>query len=1124
MRPLDPLRVPLKGLRLVEASAGTGKTFTIALLYLRLLIEGRLGPDEILVVTYTRAATAELKGRIRNRIEEALELAEGRGAPDPLLGSILEGHSDAANLLRAALLNFDRARISTIHGFAQRVLQESAFETGQPFEFDVTEDDRDRLSTVVTDFWTRTFYDMPMAEARLVLSRFGLPAALRFSREVMRRRDAPMISSGGESADLDDVLGTWSRAKEHALRHFDPEFVRNTLAGLNRQRYTARRVTEWLESVPRVEPHTVKVEMLELLRAGGLATRKGQPEPRHPFFDAMAEWHRAHERLTETVNARIMALRSALAAFVVEQSMQERDRTRGFDDLLRELDAACAGPRGEALVSGLRRTYRAALIDEFQDTDPLQYRIFARVFDGLPLFLIGDPKQAIYGFRGADVFAYFTAARVADDRYSMSVNYRSSPDIVAATDRLFSSREDAFVLPQLRFQPVEAAGERGSGVEGDPLGNTALTFLLHRSDKAAPKSEARQLSVETTARVIANALTSPMRIDGRAVQASDFAVLSRTNDFAQAVQSALRRRGVPAVFRGDKSVFFTAAAAELHRVLAAMLEPSAQGLLRGALLSGLAGVRADSLVADDGTLLVKHAGRFAELRRRWAERGFMDAFRGFVAAYGVEARLLAQAEGERALTDLLHVAELLHRAEHERALGPARLSDWFTRARQDPDGSGYSADATTQMRLETDEPAVELFTIHTAKGLEFPLVVCPELWNASFAPSPKPGPIAFHREDALTLDLSDSPDPENLEAATQEWRAENLRLLYVALTRAVHRIYVPWGNFSGADASALAYLLGGTEVLPVLGGPVGALDASTISDTRVSVPSRTAKASKARAFSGRVPIERGTTSYSAWVADANEHHFAERDIDAQQPQPDSTGATLLLPSLPPGASTGQLVHTVLERMDLRAPDPEIVARVLAEFGSPPWWQDEIDAMVNAVRRSPLQLADPVRHSLSEMDAGQPELEFILPLRPQPRWQEILTDALLAEGGVFEHYAPRFADLEVRQVAGYLRGFIDWIGEVQGYGVVVDYKSNLLHDYGPAALESAMLDHHYMLQAVVYAVALRRQLAAHRRALPLGGAHYLFLRGLDGDGRGAFALHPSPELLEAFEFALLGGPS
>ncbi|MEO1170824.1 MAG: 3'-5' exonuclease, partial [Myxococcota bacterium] len=768
-----------------------------------------------------------------------------------------------------------------------------------------------------------------------------------------------------------------------------------------------------------------------------------------------------------------------------------------------------------------RRTYRAALIDEFQDTDPLQYEIFQRTFAPLSLFLIGDPKQAIYGFRGADVFAYFAAARAADARrYGMGVNYRSSSDVLAAIERLFTARRDPFVLPQVQFQPVSAAPGIGGGVRGDPLGDSALTFLLHRAEKPLSKTDAKAAAVETTARVIATVLCSNMTLDGRPVEARDFAVLTRTNDFAQLVQNALRDRGIPAVFRGDKSVFSSSAASELQRVLASMLEPNAQTLLRGALLSDLAAVSADHLVEDDGSLLVEHARRFSELRRRWVDRGFMDAFRGFLDDYSVEGRLLARPGGERTLTDLLHLAELLHRAEHERGLGPARLTDWFARARLDPSWTGYTGDVTTQMRLESDEPAVELFTVHTAKGLEFPLVICPELWNASFAPSPKPGPITFHRGDELTLDLSEEPDPAHLEAAQLEWRGENQRLLYVALTRAVHRIYIPWGDFSGAEASPLAHLLGGSEIFPVLGGPVGAVDASEVPDLRVPPPSGGSKRGTAKSFPGRVQIERGTTSYSAWVADANAQHFAERDIDAQARNEDS-GSAELLPGLPAGASTGQLVHAVLERVDLRAPDPAVTVRALNEFSCPSRWATEIDSMVNAVRGAPLSLSEDSRHSLSEYDGARPELEFLLPLRPISSWQSTIYRALVDEGGLFTRYAEAFSALEVRQVAGYLRGFIDWIGEVAGFGLVVDYKSNLLPSYGAATIGQAMVEHHYVLQALVYMVALRRQLAVHRHNLRLGGAHYIFIRGVDDDGGGVCSLHPSGSLLDTFEGALLG---
>ncbi|MEO0815319.1 MAG: 3'-5' exonuclease, partial [Myxococcota bacterium] len=360
------------------------------------------------------------------------------------------------------------------------------------------------------------------------------------------------------------------------------------------------------------------------------------------------------------------------------------------------------------------------------------------------------------------------------------------PGVLSAIDTLFQRRENPFALEEVRFAPVAARPGALDGVRGDPHSTASMQFITHTEDGDVRLDDA---AIQTTARLIAGLLGSAMEIDDgstwRRVEARDFAVLCRTNRSALQVQDALRAYGVPAVFQGDKSVFSSDTALELASVLGGLLEPNALSQLRAALLTSICGVRADELLnGDSEAVVVQHAQRFLGARSHWRSAGVIRALRELFDRYEVEYTMLQRFDGERRLTDLLHLTELLHQAEHDRDLGPERLLDWFRAACADPSEVESTGLSTLQMRLETDADATQLFTIHTSKGLEFPMVVCPDLVSAPFRPNARLFPREYHEGDEQRIEFETQPDPDVLDAARREYDSENRRLLYVALTRA----------------------------------------------------------------------------------------------------------------------------------------------------------------------------------------------------------------------------------------------------------------------------------------------------------------------------------------------------
>jgi exodeoxyribonuclease V beta subunit len=441
--PLDILAEPLEGLRLIEASAGTGKTHTLADLYLRLLLEKDLAVDQILVVTFTVAATAELRDRIRARLETARR-AFLRGASADPADAVLVGllarrpeRAAAARRLAQAVQGFDEAVILTIHGFCQRVLRESAFESGQPFEVELVPDEGEILQEVVDDFWRRRLYDGPRLLVGELVGRGWTPESLVKEVRPYLRRPPCVVRPPAPPAVAPEAESRYEACYREARAAWqaDRTAIEALLRGqrsLNATKYPPSALSGWLEEIDAffrpAEPHTVWRKRVEKFAAGALcvAVKKGGTPPTHPAFVACERLVEARQALTLVLDFRARTLRLELLDYCRRElgARKERRQLIAYQDLLLRLEQALTGPHGSTLAASLRRRYAAALIDEFQDTDPVQYAIFKRIYggSGLPVFLVGDPKQAIFGFRGADVFAYLAAGRDAGARRTLERN------------------------------------------------------------------------------------------------------------------------------------------------------------------------------------------------------------------------------------------------------------------------------------------------------------------------------------------------------------------------------------------------------------------------------------------------------------------------------------------------------------------------------------------------------------------------------------------------------------------------------------------------------------------------------------------------------------------------------
>jgi exodeoxyribonuclease V beta subunit len=1208
----SPHAAPLIGRHLIEASAGTGKTFAIATLYLRVLVERGLRVGEILVVTYTRAATAELRVRLRERLRQALDVLE-RHAPPPdadlrdLLTEWRERgwEARARTAIEGALGAFDEAAIHTMHAFCQRMLRELAFESGAAFDAELAGDEVLLRDEIVRDYWVRAMHGAPDALIAYLQKPSGADALAALAARVGGDPTLPVLPEWVdiEPGALDDALAVrrtaWLAAQEIWRR--EGETVKALLCGphdLKKNSYAVERIRNvWL---PALDAHFAHEGNATFDRGAGTrkhvaalstshleaGTRKNGHTPQHPFFDACEDLAASDGALLQTLEAHAVRLNVEFVSYLRSERRRRRDasNTRSFDDLLQILCTALGGDGGDELADRIRKRFPFAMIDECQDTDPQQHAIFSRLYgDGRDsaLYQIGDPKQAIFAFRGADVFSYLDAKeQCTDGPRTLLVNWRSDPGLLRAVQTLFERARLPFLLEEIGIHPVEPQPEAS-----DALGGSAslvpLQVLLLPAAKGESISDVTPRVVRATATEIAATLASDLTIKGKQVVARDIAVLCRTNQQAIAVQDALRELGVPSVLHGDKSVFDTQEGEELQRLLAALANPSDTAAIRAALVTTLLGV--------DGTELHRLLGaerewddwaeRFEAWHQLWVGFGFMRAFRRALADREIVPRLLRLHGGERRITNVLHLAELLHGAEGEERRGPQQLVRWLELMRADPSARGDYAGDAEQVRLESDANAVTVVTIHKSKGLEYAIAYCPFLWPHADLRNDDKLFARFHDPDdgrRLKLDIGSPEHDAHVDLAAKESLAESLRLTYVALTRARHRCTLVWGLFKKAKKSPLAYLLhqpehaGGDhsegaaarfEALDeaAFRRDLESLEAAAQGTIEVRDLLSSAAAASARPPDGAdVPLEarRRTrtltrhwrvSSFTALTAlDRGDERQREEGLDhdadetelSPVPAPAPT-PTVALADFPAGAAAGRLLHGIMERLDFCAADAGVLHGAtegsLVAHGFASSASTNVAAALAAALETPLDAADPsltLRHV--PRDRRLDEMEFVLPVAPGLSAGRL--GGVLARHGAparLPDYAGRLRMLEFEALAGYLRGFIDLVFEHAGRWYVVDYKSNHLGaaaaDYAPARLDQAMARHHYVLQYLLYTVAVHRHLAArlpgYDYARHFGGVRYLFLRGMSPahpPGCGVYQDLPPPALIRELS-ELFGEP-
>ncbi|AVC45189.1 exodeoxyribonuclease V subunit beta [Citrobacter amalonaticus] len=1167
---LDPLRLPLTGERLIEASAGTGKTFTIAALYLRLLLglggssafPRPLTVEELLVVTFTEAATEELRGRIRSNIHELRIACLRESTDNPLYARLLDEIDDkkqAAQWLLLAERQMDEAAVFTIHGFCQRMLSLNAFESGMLFEQQLIEDESLLRYQACADFWRRHCYPLPREIAQVVFETWKGPQALLADINRYLQGEAPVIKAPPPD---DETLASRHQQivqRINALKQQWCDAVGELeglmeASGIDRRKFNRGNQGKWIEKISAwAQSATQSYQLPEALEKFSQRfledrTKEGGVVPQHPLFVAI------DELLAEPLTLRDLMITRALVEIRETVAKEKRRRGElGFDDMLSRLDSALRSESGDALAAAIRTRFPVAMIDEFQDTDPQQYRIFRRIWQHQPdtaLLLIGDPKQAIYAFRGADIFTYMKARSEVSAHYTLDTNWRSAPGMVNSVNRLFGLMDDAFMFREIPFQPVKYA-EKNQSLRFEFYGETqpAMTMWLMEGESCGI-GDYQSYMAQVCAAQIRDWLKAGLRgeamlisgHDARPVSAADISVLVRSRQEAAQVRDALTQLAIPSVYLSNRdSVFETLEAQEMLWLLQAVMAPEKENTLRSALAASMMGLNARDIDMLNGNENAwdRVVDEFVGYRQIWQKRGVMPMLRALMSARQIAENLLATAGGERRLTDILHISELLQEAASQLESEHA-LVRWLSQHILEPDSNASSQ----QMRLESDSHLVQIVTIHKSKGLEYPLVWLPFITNFRVQDQ-----AFYHDRNSFEAVLDLSEADESVALAEAERLAEDLRLLYVALTRSVWHCSLGVaplvrrrGDKKGdtdVHQSALGRLLQKGEPMDAV-GLRSAIDAVCDENIVCRIPDAVSMeplpgtvASEASLNARRVQRTPGdnwrVTSYSG--LQQRGHGIAQDlmprlDIDAT-----GVGEVVEEPELTPhqfprGASPGTFLHSLFEDLDFIQPvEAAWVQEKLELGGYDADWEPVITAWVTAILHAPL---NETGVSLSQLSARekQVEMEFYLPIS-QPLIAENL-DALIRQ---FDPLSAGCPPLEFTQVRGMMKGFIDLVFRHNGRYYLLDYKSNWLGEnsaaYTPEAMAAAMQAHRYDLQYQLYTLALHRYLR-HRIAdydyeRHFGGVIYLFLRGVDSKQpqQGIYTTRPAGELITRMDEMFAG---
>ncbi len=1113
----------ISGSNLVEASAGTGKTYSIALLVLRLIIEKDIPVFQQLIVTFTNAAVAELQHRIRKFLAQAAEYADEEPVEDENIRSVVDRAIQQSGIkrevvkerLKASLIMMDESVIVTIHSFCQQMLNKYAFDTKQTFDVKLQENISDILEDEFNKCWRRHITTLPaevLSALNIITKKNTFPDLIK--KHLSGRRYALFTEDKDYTINGDELLTELQRTEREAEQDWN-----NALRLFKIHEDAIIGAVKNFELKQYLDDAEAFVTKAIAERTKGRKYVEKFPEA---FLKALEMiTNRGLERdiwiTTRIAEVRCFALQKVIPGL---QSRLERSGIMTFDNLIQNLWKVLQAPEGnEHFISRVRNDFKAVFIDEFQDTDRVQFDIFSKLFlDSTECitFLIGDPKQSIYAFRGADISGYMEAKGRVDRAYTMNVNYRSTEQMIAAANTFFLPEEDfdTFYFPgqsgnSIRYVPVKSAQNHGNLLQHQaPV--PAISLMSFKN-----KTELKQAIAEEISRLLQPSNAFQIRDkqgELRPVKPADIGVLVRTTRAGTDIKELLETLNIPAVIRNDGKVMQSDTAKDTAVLLKSVTEPSVSNIRR-ALFSRLIGWSRQQLQEADDEKLME---RFRAYQLLWFQENTYTVLSRIKKDFGLEERLIKLPGGMRILSDFVQVMQLLHQYQHRKKLSPEELLNWLKKSNQGLENE----DDEFELQMESDEDAVKIVTIHKSKGLEYNIVFCEDL--------------SFKSETSSFWEFAefktDQPNGTHVFAdiplLTEEWKhafetqteQENRRLMYVAITRAVYKCYIGYsleGKQALSASSSLAPFLSATgNAHPQLIATFQANTAPALPYSPEIIPEITSLDYNANDI-----IIAGSNwrkmSYSALAAKSS-GHIAPQDEKSAEVQNDYDHFVFEI--LHRGSYTGNMLHFLLEQLNFKESQLHhfAVERSLKQFLQyDQQYEVYLPQLVRQIIQTNLNAGDH-SFSLSTIPAGSclKEMEFDF-MVPPLRLRQILEV-------IANHIPARFSLTDNSVLEGFMNGFIDLFFEHEGRYYILDWKSNYLGNdlsyYTGESLESAMTTNNYHLQYLIYTLAAHKFLKSrlgnqYRYDRHFGGAFYAFLRGVRAHtGSGIFYTKPPAEII------------
>lgn len=1111
MNPFDPNTVELKGSNLVEASAGTGKTYSIAILSLRLLIEENLSIKEILMVTFTNAAVAELEDRIRLFVRKASKAAKGVKIDDDGIAKLIKDSkvpsAEIIRRLEKAKIELDETSILTIHSFCQNTLTEFAFETDQIYGAEPIQDIGELIGEGVNEFWRNNIRGLDKDLLKILLSqkvRLGMDYHKRLSRGVLCSAVQQGLGAktfAGTSLDLNELPNIIVQHEE-LMAHAQglEEHIRSFIGTI--KGFTENQANIWIETLSKPQSFWNK-----------LMVSTAQYTPKI-FSDEVEMYYEYEETISSGINGiyvnAIKQVQPAIRNHLAENKLV------GVDDLIKHIHKAVVEKKNTSLIENLRAKYKAVFIDEFQDTDQLQYEIFSSLFDNSAiLFYIGDPKQSIYGWRKADINTYFKASNsvAKKRRYTMTTNYRSANNYVDAMNKFFLPKKkfDTFCYDSKSSQKI--LYEEVNGIQHDSI-------LM--SDEEIIKSLTiyndyrNQNDIFSDVFDLVHSLLVNGNLNGKQVKPSQVAVLVRSGYEGARIKRGLSNLGIPTISLSDEKVFDSQEARYLSYILETINEISWKGINK-ALLNPFTGLTSEYLQKLDNEQELNRFKKYAEI---WAKQGVYPMLIQYLADYDVQSVLLEKTSigGDRIISNFYQLAEILQRAESENKYSPSELTRFLKRSME-----GFQDDNDEYVqRIESDEEAVKIVTIHKSKGLEYDIVIAPFL---DFTIKEKGAFTSFRSANGTYMFCSSGQLRENDDLWAIEQEQENRRLLYVAITRAKYNAFIFKINDGENNTTSLT-----TFHEEQLLNPAEHVDTSVYEKKPLKPFEKQKHAAKKKIFT---PIPSITLSDAHWRKMsysylAGEHGYIPKTIKKESYKKGSYDQ-FIFKDLPKGAHVGNLLHNIFEFIDFSTTDKTT-------------WQNEIDRSLqvflpqckNMCRLHLMTMLDEVLNTtikiggdsfqLSQISNDQRVNELEFNFNTANFSVADLTSLAEEEPDDYEIHTRKDENIE-----GLLNGLIDLFFFHNGKYYILDWKSNflgdVLDDYEQPKLTAAMSESNYHLQYLIYSLAAKKYLKSKLGIefdyeSHFGGVIYLFLRGVRKDNNtGVFLYEPKKEALDKLDLLL-----